>query len=134
MNRLLSYTRHREVMGDAELMRRRLKQPVADLAVLLGAMKRFLLRQQCCANHHKPQKCSFLHGSLRATIFTGSWSSRSFRKLTRTRPSLSVETIPGDAHSTSSQPLGSTTTLRLMPNGRMNVSCPLVSVYDGASV
>ena len=44
---------------------------------------------------------------------------------TRMRPSSSVETIPGDAHSTSSQPFGSTTTLRLIPSGRTKTSLPV---------
>jgi hypothetical protein len=39
---LLPGTRHGEVVRDSELMRRRIEQPVADLAILLGAMKRFL--------------------------------------------------------------------------------------------
>jgi hypothetical protein len=71
VHRLLSHARHGEVVRDAELMRCRIEQPVADLAILLRAMKRFLRvdhgRQE---TKHEQQRDAF-HGSLRATIFTG---------------------------------------------------------------
>ena len=58
----------REVVGDAELMRRRVEQPVADLAILLRAMKRLLRARGRCDQSDEEEP---LHGSLLATIFTG---------------------------------------------------------------
>src|SRR5947207_213233 len=115
VDRLLPCFGDREIMRDMELVGGGLKQPVADLAVLLGAME--LRNQQHGRGQHQEQKSVF-HGSLRATIFTGSRSSRSFTKLNRGRPSASVEMIAGDALPITSHPAGSTTTLRLMPSGR----------------
>src|SRR5215471_7756023 len=114
-------------MRDMKLMRAGIEQPVADLAVLLRPME---LRHQDGGTEQQKQQDArpSLHGSLRAVIFTGSWSSRSLTKLTRMRPSESVETMPGEAHPTNSHPAGSTTTLRLMPSGRSKTNWPSFNV------
>jgi hypothetical protein len=59
-----------EIVRDAKLMRRRIEQPVADLAILLRAVDRRLLRVG--RGSDEEQQRETLHGSLRATIFTGS--------------------------------------------------------------
>src|SRR5438132_11916983 len=121
VDRLLPYFGDCEIMRDMELVGGGFEQPVADLAVLLRAME--LRNQQRGRDQHQEQKPVF-HGSLRATIFTGSRSSRSFKKLTRTRPSVSVETIAGDALPITSHPAGRTTTLPAIPNGRHKMRWP----------
>src|SRR5947209_4529619 len=79
VHRLLSGARDGETVRDAELMRGRIEQPVRDLAILLGTMKRLLCKERRRPKKKKDQRA--LHGNLRATILTGNWSSRSFRKL-----------------------------------------------------
>src|SRR5215471_10919518 len=110
-------------MRDAELVGIRIEQPIADLAILFGAME---LGQQRYRNTH--QKQELLHGSLRAIILTGNWSSRSLRKLRRRRPSESVETMAGEAQPITSHPGGRTTVFRLIPRGRSKMSCPSFKV------
>jgi hypothetical protein len=47
MHRFLSNACDGEIMGNMELVRCRIEQPVADLTVLLGAMKLLLRRGPC---------------------------------------------------------------------------------------
>src|SRR5262249_25684153 len=95
VDRFLAHARHREIVRDAEGVSGGVEQPVADLTILIGAME---LAE--CQDGQEQQQAS--HGSLRAVMRTGSWSSRSLRKLRRTRPSASVETMAGEAEPVSS--------------------------------
>src|SRR6202050_1332910 len=109
-----------------------IEQPIGDFAVLFGAMKLRACHKRKAKQRRNQGKAprphrSPLHGSLRAVIFTGNWSSRSFKKLKWTRPSDSVETMAGDALPIGSQPAGRITTLRLIPSGPSKNSKPSFS-------
>src|SRR5215472_1934517 len=91
----LSDARDGKVVRDLELVRGGILQPVANLSILFGAM-------ELAERQRGKQQQQVFHGSFLPVIFTGSWSSRSLRKLTWMRPSASVDTMAGDAEPTSS--------------------------------
>ena len=57
---LLSYAGHRKIVRDAELVSRRLQQPVANLQILFGAVKRRLRREQCRQHQQEQLHFTFL--------------------------------------------------------------------------